>query len=205
MRRATRTSPIGPASLWSRLFGRTGTRRSADRGNPQPFHRELPAVSALSGSSDGSHSHSPCPAFTARTKRIPSRQTPFIRQAAGGLDSGRGTARARPGPGEATMALPRVLVVRGSSLTAGADPIADREWYAWRLIGRNNRELGRSASIHPDVAACRADVIRLQAAAPRLSKFVVADLDQGLWRWRLESSGEVRADTARTSPEDSSR
>ena len=95
------------------------------------------------------------------------------------------------------MALPRVLVVRGSSLTAGADPIADREWYAWRLIGRNNRELGRSASIHPDVAACRADVIRLQAAAPRLSKFVVADLDQGLWRWRLESSGEVQAVSAR--------
>jgi len=95
------------------------------------------------------------------------------------------------------MALPRVLVVRGGSLTAGADPSADREWYAWRLIGRNNRELGRSAAIHPDVATCRADVTRLQVAAPRLSRFVVADLDQGLWRWRLESSGEVRAVSAR--------
>src|SRR5262249_12672416 len=160
---------------------------------PQPFHRELPAGIRFVGECvrqsftfpvSGVHSADQEHSFPAKTLYPAGPQ---------GLDCGRGMARTRPGPGEATMALPRVLFVRGGHLTAGAARIADGEWYAWRLIGRNNRELGRSAAIHPDVDACRADVIRLQAAGPRLNKFVVADLDQGLWRWRLESSGEVRA------------
>ncbi len=104
----------------------------------------------------------------------------------------------------------RFEVVHGVRAVAGGDagawrrgaPSADAHTCAWRLLGPNNRELGRGAGVHPDRPSCVAAVERLVAGlrrspattAPALSR----DLARGEWSWRLlDPTGAVLATSAR--------
>ncbi len=58
----------------------------------------------------------------------------------------------------------------------------------WRLLGGNNRELGRSCLAYPDVELCRAGLARTLLELPTLVPAVMR-VDHSHWGWRL------RADT----------
>lgn len=69
-----------------------------------------------------------------------------------------------------------------SGVQGGGD--ADRAWTAWRLLGGNNRELGRSAEAFPDVAAAVAAIATLRSRFADLAATHQTD-ERGRWRWRL--------------------
>jgi hypothetical protein len=95
--------------------------------------------------------------------------------------------------GASRQSPPRVVRVPG-----GAAPATRRVGQVtWRLLGANNRELGRSARSFADQADCWAAIERLKAqltnAEPRL-----AILDpRGSWGWQLLLDGEEQAVSAR--------
>src|SRR5262249_35838130 len=60
----------------------------------------------------------------------------------------------------------------GGAATGGSN---GREWYGWRLMGANNRELGRSARSYPSYPVVRKAVRDLQAHANRLVRATVID------------------------------
>jgi len=59
-------------------------------------------------------------------------------------------------------------------------------WYGWRLIGANNRELGRSAMSLLTYPSARGDVTRLQHSPDRLARHTLVDPASGRWSWRLD-------------------
>ncbi len=59
-------------------------------------------------------------------------------------------------------------------------------WYCWRLMGANNRELGRSASSFGSYPGVRRAVHDLQKHAARLVRATVVDPATGRWGWRLD-------------------
>ena len=77
----------------------------------------------------------------------------------------------------------------GEHAGEGADPqpvaANGRDWYCWRLMGGNNRELGRSASSYPSYPGARRAVQYLQQHANRLVRTTVIDPATGRWGWRL--------------------
>ena len=109
------------------------------------------------------------------------------------------------------MASPRFLVVTGRKLGNRAIPqwpdrwglrageaSADGTWVAWRLAGANNRELGRSALIFPDVTACHGSVAELQAGVDRAEPLVSMDHLVRGWSWRLDLDGPTVAVSGRS-------
>lgn len=58
----------------------------------------------------------------------------------------------------------------------------------WRLLGGNNRPIGRSALDHPDVDDCLSSVARLLAALTVLTGRVDRQ-PPNLWTWRLSHDG----------------
>ena len=68
---------------------------------------------------------------------------------------------------------------------APADASA-RDWYGWRLMGANNRELGRSAHSYHSYPGARRAVRHLQQHANRLVRMTVIDPATGRWGWRLD-------------------
>jgi hypothetical protein len=66
-----------------------------------------------------------------------------------------------------------------------ARPQADN-WYGWRLMGANNRELGRSAMSFLSYPLARAAVTRLQDGCDRLVRHTLVDPASGRWSWRLD-------------------
>jgi hypothetical protein len=89
---------------------------------------------------------------------------------------------------------PRVVRVPGAA-TTGAPRRAGQ--VTWRLLGANNRELGRSARSFSDQADCWAAIERLKtqltSAEPRM-----AILDpRGSWGWQLWVDGDEQAVSAR--------
>jgi hypothetical protein len=56
---------------------------------------------------------------------------------------------------------------------------------AWRLVGANNRELGRSSRTYADVDACREAVAFLREHIDAADSLVANASDTGLWLWRL--------------------
>jgi hypothetical protein len=58
----------------------------------------------------------------------------------------------------------------------------------WRLLGGNNRELGRGALEYPDGETCRVDVVRILHEAKALDA-VVLRADPSRWTWRLRRDG----------------
>jgi hypothetical protein len=56
---------------------------------------------------------------------------------------------------------------------------------AWRLVGANNRELGRSARTYPDIATCREAVTFLRENIGEGDGLLANATDSGVWIWRL--------------------
>ena len=69
---------------------------------------------------------------------------------------------------------------------------------AWRLVGSNNRELGRSAHVYPDLAACKAAVMFLQAHLDEAESLLATNNDTGLWLWRLNIGDQWMAAAGRS-------
>ena len=69
---------------------------------------------------------------------------------------------------------------------------------AWRLVGSNNRELGRSAHVYPNLAACKAAVTFLQAHIDEAESLLATNHDTGLWLWRLNIGDQWMAAAGRS-------
>lgn len=74
--------------------------------------------------------------------------------------------------------------------------VAARPCYVWRLVGPNNRELGRSAQAFTDPATCKAGVSFLRRQLDHLEARVWCD-DTARWLWRMELNGTPVATSAR--------
>ncbi|WP_088320164.1 hypothetical protein [Kineosporia sp. R_H_3] len=108
------------------------------------------------------------------------------------------------------MSGPRFVLVSGV-LASGArrtswpdrsgltgEPGSGGRWVAWRLLGRNNHELGRSAVVFPTAEHVVDDVTSVRAGADDLTVAMLADGVQAEWRWRLLLDGRVVAVSSRS-------
>jgi len=95
------------------------------------------------------------------------------------------------------MGVAKFLFVSGTGEAEAARPLwpgvhqpfagtlgPDGRWVAWRLLGGNHRELGRSPTVFADVAAARHSARSLQALIAQ-SRPHVRSVPTGLWTWRL--------------------
>lgn len=95
------------------------------------------------------------------------------------------------------MAGPRFLFVcsnggaRAGSVTVQNAPSAPKfEHVAWRLLGANNRELGRSPIWYPDIDSCREAVRALKREIGGVTPAIMSvPQPGGAWSWRLAVSG----------------
>src|SRR5262245_44832123 len=83
------------------------------------------------------------------------------------------------------MAHPRFLFMSGGNT------------FSWRLVGANNRELGRDAGTHPDLRSCREAVAELRAGIDRTDWAMAADAS-GAWAWRMTLDDRVVANAGRS-------
>ncbi len=107
------------------------------------------------------------------------------------------------------MAHPRfALVIGGNRVGAALStwpygdhvagvPAPNGSWFAWRLLGGNNRELGRSAVVHPSATACRDAAARLRERISEFASVLATDARQGQWRWRLDDGDQTVAVSSR--------
>jgi hypothetical protein len=75
--------------------------------------------------------------------------------------------------------------------------VALGDWYGWRLIGANNRELGRSALTFLSYQAARRAIRQLKAGLGRLVRESTNDPATGRWGWRLDLDGTTVAISGR--------
>ncbi len=80
---------------------------------------------------------------------------------------------------------------------AGDDDPAGLVATAWRLLGGNNRELGRSATVFPGVTAAREAISELRDRLPEALRAFACDTRTGRWGWRLLVDGEPLATSSR--------
>jgi hypothetical protein len=83
-------------------------------------------------------------------------------------------------PGEWASAMPSGLGWSFDRSTGGSVDAS-----AWRLVGANNRELGRSAATYPDLESCRDAVMYLREHIDEAETLLANASDSGLWLWRL--------------------
>jgi len=76
---------------------------------------------------------------------------------------------------------PRFQLVPGSRLGSGTG-------VGWRLLGSNNRELGRSAGHHQDAETAIASIERVRGIAATGQAHIVHESSSGLWAWQLSDS-----------------
>lgn len=62
--------------------------------------------------------------------------------------------------------------------------------WAWRLLGGNNRELGRSSRPYGSVAECAAAIDRLRTSPAGLVASLAADPRSGHWYWETALDGQ---------------
>jgi hypothetical protein len=91
------------------------------------------------------------------------------------------------------MAQPRFQLVPGARL-AGASGAGG---VGWRLLGANNRELGRSALAYVDAEAAHDSIDRVRVLAVAGDAHIVHDQISGLWGWHLDDSGALVANSGR--------
>jgi len=92
------------------------------------------------------------------------------------------------------VSVPRFQLVPGGRLVH--DPAAGG--VGWRLLGTNNRELGRSSRSYADAEAALAAVADLRALAPDAEVHIVHDAVSGSWLWQLvDPAGAVVATSGR--------
>lgn len=78
-----------------------------------------------------------------------------------------------------------------------ADQGPSTSWVAWRLVGANNRELGRSAQTYADLIDCSESVVRLRQTVLTAQSAVSVDPSTGCWYWRLDVDGVPVASAGR--------
>ena len=97
------------------------------------------------------------------------------------------------GKGWETVAGPRFLFVCSNEGDAHVRLLNTPRGYdhvAWRLLGANNRELGRSAVWYPDVESCREAVRALKRQIGGVTPAIMSvPQPGGAWSWRLAVSG----------------
>jgi len=71
-------------------------------------------------------------------------------------------------------------------------------WTAWRLLSRNNRELGRSPDVYATVPECGAAVEHLRTVVEEATRLLSVDDRDGRWCWRLVADGVTVAVSARS-------
>jgi len=91
------------------------------------------------------------------------------------------------------VAKPRFQLVPGGRLTG----VSGAGGVAWRLLGANNRELGRSALAYVDAEVAHASIQRVRQLAVDGEAHIVHDRDSGLWAWHLDDSGALVANSGR--------
>ncbi|HTY72725.1 MAG TPA: hypothetical protein VMI11_09925 [Actinomycetes bacterium] len=97
------------------------------------------------------------------------------------------------------MSRPRFLFVTGTLREGSPSPAwpdrssalrgltaEDGSWVSWRLAGANNRELGRSAQVYPDLLRCVEDAVAVIAGIARTQALLALNHVTGLWVWRLD-------------------
>lgn len=90
-----------------------------------------------------------------------------------------------------------VIAVVGGTWRAATSPESRKA--AWRLLGGNNRELGRSKAVYADDAACRTAVHDFRADLDQAVPLLSRDAQEGTWTWRLSSgSGPTLACSGRS-------
>jgi len=82
-------------------------------------------------------------------------------------------------------------------VTPASEAAGYGEWYGWRLIGANNRELGRSAMTFLGYQSTRRAVSQLKDGLGRLVPGSTNDPATGRWGWRLELDGTTVAISGR--------
>ena len=95
------------------------------------------------------------------------------------------------------MAGPRFLFVCshagktiGLPIKVNSDAQVKYDHVGWRLLGANNRELGRSPVWYPDVESCREAVRSLKREIGVVTSAITATARPGgAWSWRLAVSG----------------
>lgn len=89
------------------------------------------------------------------------------------------------------MARPRFQLIPGARLPGGEASGG----VAWRLLGTNNRELGRAASSSVDADLAIQAIERVRTLAVDGVGHIVHEPQSGLWTWSLED-GERRVATS---------
>jgi uncharacterized protein YegP (UPF0339 family) len=69
--------------------------------------------------------------------------------------------------------------------------------FAWRLLGANNRELGRSVSVYDDRDACEKAIVVLVEQLALATASIAHDNASGTWTWRLDAESGSLARSAR--------
>lgn len=86
----------------------------------------------------------------------------------------------------------RTVEVAGSvtgiaSLVSGPHAVFESgSWYGWRLIGANNRELGRSALGFGSYQLARGAILQVKQGIGRLVHHSTTDPRSGRWGWRVD-------------------
>ena len=91
------------------------------------------------------------------------------------------------------MAQPRFQLVPGARLSGGVGGGG----VGWRLLGANNRELGRSALSYADAEAALASIGRVRALVASGDAHIIHDRGTGLWAWHLDDAGALVANSGR--------
>lgn len=77
----------------------------------------------------------------------------------------------------------------GEWLADAKDPVANRAWSAWRLLGANNRELARSIATYADTESCIVALRTVRDAAERLTAVFRPVPTTGRWYWQASANG----------------
>jgi hypothetical protein len=100
------------------------------------------------------------------------------------LVPGAASAHAQPGrwPAEWTDSIPAGLGWSFAHHSSDGQLLST----AWRLVGANNLELGRSARTYANVASCRQAIVDLVVHIDKAKSHLAINTDTGLWTWRLD-------------------
>jgi hypothetical protein len=83
-------------------------------------------------------------------------------------------------------------LIRFQLYTWGRDSVVN-----WRLLGGNNRDLGRGFESFPDTEACRLGIKNLLAGLDQTETSLVRT-EASRWEWRLRQDGQVVARSGHT-------
>ena len=95
------------------------------------------------------------------------------------------------------MAAPRFQLVPGARLAGGPPHAAAGGGVGWRLLGANNRELGRSALAYADAESALESIGRIRVLAASGEAHIVHDPASGHWAWHLDDAGALVANSGR--------